>query len=50
METAAKTKKLVLEETFDAEKYKLNQDYNFALSAEFFKQGFLHVQNTFCAA
>ena len=46
----AKTKKLVLEETFDAEKYKLNQDYNFALSAEFFKQGFLHVQNTFCAA
>jgi hypothetical protein len=46
----AKTKKLVLEETFDAEKYKLNQDYNFALSAEFFKQGFLRALNIFCAA
>jgi len=46
----AKTKKLVLEETFDAEKYESSQDYNFALSAEFFKQEFLHAQNTFCAA
>ena len=46
----AKTKKLVLKETFEAEKYESSRDYNFALSAEFFKQGFLHVQNTFCAA
>ena len=44
------TKKLVLEEAFDEDKYKSNQDYNFILSAEFFKQGFLHAQNTFCAA
>lgn len=44
------TKKLVLEEAFDEDKYKSEQDYNFKLSAEFFNQGFLKAHNISCAA
>ena len=44
------TKKLVLKEAFDENKYKSEQDYNFALSAEFFNQGFLSAHNIYCAA